>query len=157
MSKSLMGYYDSYNQIDIEVLEGVSPYNFEKICALEKKWIKQYNSKNKEIGYNLTDGRDGGADGVDNPASKFTSEDLDNIINLLMQGKTNLYIANIYGVHPDTIGKINTGKHYTQDNIDYPIRKSKGETLYKDKYNSFTNEQLDTAIFLLSTTNLTNE
>lgn len=155
--KALWYYYKSYEQINVEILEEVSPYDYEIICSLEKKWIKQYNAKNKEIGYNLTDGGDGGATGIDNPASKFTSDDLNNIIDLLRQGKTNIYIANIYGVHPDTIGKINNGKHYVRDDIDYPIRKGKREIPYKDKYNSFTNEQLDTAIFLLSTSNLTNE
>ena len=81
--KALWHYYKSYEQISIEILEEVYPYNYETICFLEKKWIKQYNAKNKEIGYNLTDGGDGGATGVDNSASKFTSDDLNNIIDLL--------------------------------------------------------------------------
>ena len=109
---------------------------------------------NKKIGYNLVPGGEGGADGINNPASKFTEEDLSNIVSLLKQQKTNVYIAKIYNVHPDTIGHINTGKRYYNSNIQYPIRKNKGIIEYQDMYNSFTVEQLELALYLLSTTKI---
>ena len=153
--KALWKYYDCYNKIDIDILEQIANYDLDAICILERKWIKKYKSNEKNIGYNLTMGGDGADYGVNNVASKITQEDLDNIILLLKEGKTNTFIANIYNLHPDTIGKINQGKHYYNDNLEYPIRPKNGIIEYKEKYNSFSNEQLDLALFLLSTTKLT--
>lgn len=151
---ALWEYYTSYEDIDIDILEQLSSYDFETICNLEKKWIQFYNASNKENGYNLTDGGDGGQNGVKNPASKISQEDLDNIILLLQEQHTNVYISELYGLHPDTIGKINQGKHYFNNNLNYPIRKGPGIINYKQKYNSFSDEQLETALYLLSTTQL---
>lgn len=152
---ALWKYYSCYNEIDIDILEQIVEYDLNTICDLEKRWIKEYGSNNKEIGYNLTSGGDGADCGINNVASKISQEDLDNIVLLLQEKKTNTYIANIYNLHPDTIGKINQGKHYYNNKLKYPIRPECGIIEYKEKYNSFSNEQLDLALFLLSTTNLT--
>ena len=154
---ALLKYYNSYKDIDIDILEEIYPYNHDLICQLEKKWIAEYSATNREIGYNITSGGEGGGIGVTNPASKIGEEDLSNIIFLLKQQKSNIYIGNLYGLHPDTIGRINNGKHYFNENIEYPIRPEKGKTEYKEKYNSFTNEQLDEVISLLSTTKMSRQ
>lgn len=153
---ALKKYYNTYEDIDIDILEVVNPYNYELICQLEKNWIKKTQAQNRTIGYNITNGGEGGGEGTSNPASKITDEDLDNIITLLKEQKTNVHIASIYNMHPDTIGKINQGKHYYNENIDYPIRKGPGKKSYFEKHNAFTKEQLDLALYLLSNTKLPN-
>ena len=155
--KALKKYFLSYNDIDIDILESIEVYDYDKICELEKKWIKIYNSNNKNIGYNLTFGGDGADCGVNNVSAKFSEKDLENIIKLLKEQRTNVYIGNLYNVHPDTIGHINQGKTYYNDKINYPIRKGPGIKDYKDKYNTFTEEQLDSVIYLLSTTSLSRQ
>ena len=155
--RALYKYFDSYKDIDIDILETVEEYNYELICSLEIKWIAKFEATNKEKGYNITPGGDGAAIGVYNSASKITEEELNDIILLLKEQKTNVYIGNLYGLHPDTIGKINNGKHYRKEGIEYPIRKNKGIIEYKEKYNSFSKKQLDATLYLLGTTKLTRE
>ena len=48
----------------VEILEKIDDRN--KMQEAEKKWIKFYQSNNKQHGYNLTTGGDGAAAGVDN-------------------------------------------------------------------------------------------
>lgn len=148
---ALKKYYKSYLDIDVSILEEIKDYSL--IYEAETKWIKEYDSLNKEKGYNVTSGGDGGGIGVYNSASKFTEEDLKNIYKLLEQQRTNVYIGKLYNVHPDTIGRINQGKTYFDKNRKYPIRVGQGIVEYKDKINSFTQKQLDLALYLLSTTN----
>ena len=148
--KALRKYYDSFLDIEVSILEEIEDYSL--IYDAERKWIKIYDSLNKEKGYNITDGGDGGGIGVYNTASKFSQDDLNNIYKLLEQQRTNVYISELYDVHPDTIGRINQGKTYFDRNRKYPIRKGKGIVDYKDKFNSFSQEQLDLALYLLSTT-----
>lgn len=154
---ALFKYYSSYKDIEIDILEEVSPYNHDLICQLEKKWIAKFQANEREIGYNIAPGGEGGGVGINNPASKIDEEDLKNIIFLLRQQKTNAYIGNLYGLHPDTIGRINNGKSYFNQDLNYPIRIGKGKTEYKEKYNSFTNEQLDEVLYLLDTTELSRQ
>ena len=154
---ALYKYFSSYQDIDVDILEKIEKYNHELICSLEIKWIAELHAQNKEVGYNISPGGDGAATGVDNPASKITEAELNNIISLLKEQKTNVYIGNLYGLHPDTIGKINNGKHYRKEGIEYPIRKGKGLTDYREKYNSFSNEQLDNALYLLATSNFSRQ
>lgn len=148
--RALKKYYNSYLDIEVSILEEIKDYSL--IYEAEKQWIKKYDCLNKEKGYNITSGGDGGGVGIYNSASKFTKEDLDNIYKLLEEQRTNIYISELYNVHPDTIGKINQGKTYFDKNRNYPIRKGQGIVEYKDKFNSFTQEQLDLALYLLSTT-----
>lgn len=150
--QALYKYYSSYQDIDFDILEVVEEYNLQNVCELEKNWIKTYSSYNKDIGYNLTDGGDGGGNGVYNTASKFSQEDLNHIIDLLQQGKTNVQIAFLYNVNQETIGRINRGKTYFNPNLNYPIKKEHYKKNYLDTYNGFTIEQLELAILLLKET-----
>lgn len=151
---ALKKYYKDYKNIDVDVLEQISTYDHNLICTLEKKYIQIYNATDKSIGYNRCNGGEGADIGVNNVASKISEEDLKKILTLLKEQKTNVFIGKLFNLHPDTIGRINTGKHYYNPNIDYPVRKGKGITSYYEKYNSFSNEQLDEALFLLSSSEL---
>lgn len=50
--------------------------------------------------------------GDGNPASKLTATQVAEIIELIMQGRTNTAIAATYGVHHSTISKIRTGNSW---------------------------------------------
>lgn len=151
---ALRKYYNHYSEIDVDILEQVQEYSHDLICELEIYYIKKFNSTDRNIGYNITSGGDGAGVGVNNVSSKISQEDLDQIIILLNQKKTNVYIGNLFGLHPDTIGRINQGKNYYNPKLKYPIRSDKGEIPYYEKYNSFSNEQLDNALFLLGNSTL---
>lgn len=121
--KKLRKYYKSYQDIDVDILEEIPSNEIEKQCEREKYWIAHFNSFiNKNIGYNLTTGGDGGELGCGNGASKITQSQLQEIIQALSEGQTNVEIGRKYNMHPDSIGKINNGKTYYNANIEYPIR-----------------------------------
>jgi len=150
---ALKKYFNSYEDIDIDILYNQEQYNFKEQCELEKYFINLKHSNNSEYGYNISEGGDGADYGVNNSASKFSQDDINNIISLLEKQYSNVYISNIYNVHPDTIGRINQGKTYYNSSLTYPIRLGQGKQEYTEKHNSFSNEQLEQAIFLLNTTN----
>lgn len=148
--KALRKYYENYTDIEVEILKIVT--NEEELYSLEKEWIAKLNSTKKEVGYNITNGGDGGGSGIHNPSSKFTEEKLIEIIDLLKNRKTNKFIADKFGVHPDTIGKINTGKGYFQEGINYPIRQGKGKRDYCEMPGSLSQEVVDKVLLLLENT-----
>lgn len=152
--KALHKYYSNYKDIEVEILEKVNDLN--NIYNIEIEWIKKLQSTDKEKGYNITSGGEGGGIGIYNSASKFSPRDLENIIQLLQENKTNVFISSLYNVHPDTIGKINQGKTYYNASLTYPIRKLKNQSEYKEKYNSLSNQQLEDILFLLQNSSLTN-
>lgn len=153
--KALHKYYSNYKEILIEILELVN--NYEDIYELEKKWIKKLKATERDIGYNITNGGDGGGAGIYNTSSKFSLQDLNNIIQLLKENKTNAFISSLYNVHPDTIGRINQGKSYFNNTLIYPIRKERGTVEYKDKYNSLSIQQMEDILYLLQNSKLTNK
>jgi len=91
----------------------------EELNNKEKFWINFYKSNYYDYGYNLTDG---GFDPSEN-MFKISQEDLDNIIKLLFENKSNIEISKIYNVSDQLISDINNGKARVKDNIQYPIRK----------------------------------
>lgn len=92
--------------MDVDILQVVEKYD-DSIFEMESKWINLYNSTDKNIGYNVTSGGDGGGTGVFNTASKLTQDILDDIINRLKNGESNISIGQLYSLHPDTVGRIN--------------------------------------------------
>ena len=81
----------------------------------EKYWVNFYNSWKE--GYNETPGGDFGG-------YKLQPQEVDNIIQDLQEDQLSIIeIAQKYNVHSNTITGINTGKHWIQENIQYPIRK----------------------------------
>lgn len=155
--KALHKYFSSFYEIDIDVLEQLEEYDHQKICELEKKWIKEYHSfEDKSVGYNESEGGDGADYGINNNASKITQSDLEDIIQLLKDNKTNIEIGEKYNLHPDTIGRINQGKTYFNEKLDYPIRKNDKESGTGVKNaNAFSEEKYSKIVQLLKTTQLT--
>lgn len=88
-------------------------------------------------------------------SKKMTNKTLHGIINDLQEGK--LYykdIAEKYGFSTYTIKRINQGKTYKQDNLDYPIRKFRLNTRNKNNTNIITQENINKAIILLMNSTL---
>lgn len=153
--KALHKYFSSFYEIDVEILEQLKEYNHQKICELEKKWIREYHSfENKNIGYNESEGGDGSDFGVNNVASKITQSDLEDIVKMLKNNKTNIEIGKKYNLHPDTIGRINQGKTYFNDKLDYPIRKIDKDVAGMKSTNAFDEEKYLKIVQLLKTTQL---
>lgn len=132
----------------------------EKLNERERYYIALYQSNNKELGYNLTEGGDGAALGLDNVASKFTQEDLDNIINLLQTTDVPMYqIAESYNCSRATIERLNSGETYYNQNLTYPIRKNKyvPKSGCQNGNSSLTEEQLANLINDLKDMKLSNK
>lgn len=129
---------DKYGLIqDFILLEQCSPSELDE---KEKYWIQYYQTNLREKGYNLTQGGDcSNLRGIDNPNSKFTKQDLDDIYDLLINHPefSCIEIAKKYNVNKNVISNINTGKHYTNVNYTYPLRSQQKvfnsrEFLYQD-------------------------
>jgi group I intron endonuclease len=98
----------------------------------EKFWISFYKSNDYMYGYNLTGG---GFDSSEN-IYKISQNDLDNVIKLLLENKSNIEIAKLYNVSDQLISDINNGRARKKDNLIYPIRrrlKMKKEKVVLDK------------------------
>lgn len=64
-----------------------------------------------------------GVAGTNNGNSKFSQEDVNNIVKLLIENKVTIKeIASLYNVDDSTIRKINNGKTYYNSNLSYPLR-----------------------------------
>lgn len=64
-----------------------------------------------------------GIAGINNRNSKFSQEDVDNIIKLLIEDRLTIQeIASLYNVYDSTIRNINNGKTYKNPNLSYPLR-----------------------------------
>ena len=150
--KAIMKYYDNPDEIDVDVLEQINIEDYKILSELERKWIKYYESNNKEKGYNHTSG---GIDllQVENPYSKFSKADLEEIRSLLLDGHSNIKIAQMYNVNPDTISHINTGKRYYDNNYIYPLRNNKtSKNIDRSGFNnhqSISEEQFNEIVTLL--------
>lgn len=67
--------------------------------------------------------------GVDKPGSKFSQEEIEEIVELLKNSSLSFEkIAEKFNCSYGTISHINTGKHYQNDSYTYPIRKKKKTT-----------------------------
>lgn len=136
------------------ILEEVSR---DKLSEREVYWIAFYESNNKEKGYNLTSGGDGAALGVNNVASKFSQEDLDTIVKLLLETNIPMYkIAEEYNCNRITIERLNSGETYFNNNLKYPIRQEKyvpksgckngNSSLNQEQLNNLIEDLINTAI-----------
>ena len=134
--KALIKYYTNVNNIDFDILYIQSILNLEELKEKEKYYIKLYDARNKIQGYNITEGGEGADYGVYNIASKISKEELNDIINRLKNGESNIEIGKIYNLHPDTIGRINNGTTYYNECLEYPLRE------ISIKVEGFKNEEL---------------
>src|SRR5574344_923442 len=101
-------------------------HQIENYDEREQYWIQRLNTLQPN-GYNIALGGVGVGAGIENPLASIKSEDV------LLQIRTQLRdtkvsmekIAETFGVGPDTITGINTGKYYKDSNVEYPIRESR--------------------------------
>lgn len=115
--------------IDISLLEELPAEDIDLQRQREIYWIAQYNSYlDKTIGYNETPGGDGTAEGIYNISASITSqEQLDKIIDLLLNSSlTYEEICQECGLTNRMIlTRINSGQHYFNPNLSYPLRKKR--------------------------------
>lgn len=65
-----------------------------------------------------------GVTGVNSGNSKFSKEDVNDIIKMLVENKLTIkQIASLYNVYDSTIRNINNGKTYYNSDLSYPLRK----------------------------------
>lgn len=103
---------------------GFENFNFSviEICSKEllnereMYWINFYNSNDSNFGYNLTPGGDN--NGI--KTRKLNDNEVREIINLL-PFKTQTEIGKLYNIDQSEVSRINYGKVYHFDDINYPI------------------------------------
>lgn len=104
------------NNFTIEVLYFGDNFNEE-----ESRYIKEYQSQNKEIGYNIADG---GEDGY-NSYSAITLDTAEKIIKTLLDTTlTHKEIAKKFNINTSIINHINIGETWRNNNYSYPLRKN---------------------------------
>lgn len=114
---------------DIEIIEYIDSNDREKLQEREIYWIAYYNSYlDRNKGYNMTPGGDGGSHSIYNNASYLSEKDVNKIISLLQNSiLTYDEIADLTGSSKSIVQHINSGIHYHFNNLDYPIRKARTE------------------------------
>lgn len=113
-----------YGIDEFELLETIPSDDRERLQEREKYWIAFYDTTNRDKGYNLTIGGDGASPGVNNTSAKLNATQIEEIYALLSNHKE-LFIYQIaeqYGISPEAISDINTGKRYYNNNLTYPLR-----------------------------------
>lgn len=110
----------------------------------EKTYINFYQSNKSDIGYNETEGGDGGR-----TSSKLSQTQVSEIIKLIQTSNISLSdIARMYNIHRSVIANINNGKTWVQDNLTYPLR-----LVHKNYQSKLTDQQYIEIIWLLKNTN----
>ena len=106
-----------WKNFSVEVLYYGENYNEE-----EKKWIKYFDSQNKDKGYNIVeDGQD--SSGEDNPAAKLTQKQVDIVLDLLLNTDKSInQISKETGISVRNIHHINNGESWNNPRYTYPIR-----------------------------------
>jgi len=120
---SAMKKYD-INNFTFEI---INSYNctLDEIILVEEEYISKYNSYKN--GYNSINTGIGGPimRGEDNPLSKLSNNEADEIFELLLKSNMpQVEIAKQYDVATTTISAINTGRLRYNTKIQYPIRKN---------------------------------
>lgn len=118
---ALKKYYKNIELLEFDILETLEEENYTLLNEKEKFWIKYYKSNSRDRGYNLTEGGIS-LEGVANPFSSFTEKEIEFIQKKLIEGWSNKDLAKNFNCHPDTIGRINQGKNYYNNKLDYPLR-----------------------------------
>ena len=119
-------YNQNYHIEEYELLEEIKDYDL--LDKAEKKWIRYFNATNPLLGLNVLEGGNvSGKRGIDNPNSKFTQEQVNEIYDLLINHLELSYIdiANKYNVSQITIFHINAGDRYYNPKLSYPLRDNK--------------------------------
>lgn len=131
---------------NIELLEEIEPNDRRKLKEREKYWIAFYNTFNNiNQGYNTTPGGDGASDGIYNVSASVNQEQLNLIINLLLT--SNLTYEEIIdklniSITRNVIRGINTGTHYKNPKLKYPLREKRLERYgFENKTSKFYNNK----------------
>lgn len=113
-----------YGKIDnFDILEHIDPENRELMRQRERYWISQYQSNDKQIGYNISSGGDGAGIGTDNISAKLTEDQYQEICLCLKQNELTItQIAERYNMSLGALSRLNNGHSYYHSNIEYPIR-----------------------------------
>ena len=114
---------------EFDIIELIN--DIDEMKQREIYWIKYYDSTNKEKGYNISLGGDGGEPGSRNSQAKFTEEQIQILYKELKENlnETLEQIAKKYNIHLSTLSNINNGHTYYHSTIEYPIRNKK-ECIY---------------------------
>lgn len=110
---------------EFDIIELIDDVN--EMKQREIYWIKYYDSTNKNKGYNISLGGDGGDPGSSNSQAKFTEEQIQILYKELKENLNESLeqIANKYNIHLSTLSNINNGHTYYHSMIQYPIRNKK--------------------------------
>lgn len=110
---------------EFDIIELIDDVN--EMKQREIYWIKYYDSTNKNKGYNISLGGDGGDPGSSNSQAKFTEEQIQILYKELKENLNESLeqIANKYNIHLSTLSNINNGHTYYHSMIQYPIRDKK--------------------------------
>lgn len=150
--------------LEFELLEEIPSENRKLLQEREIYWIHFYDSTNPLKGYNISLGGDGSNSGIYNLSSALNEKQLNEIYELLIN-HTNIFIYQIaekYNVSSELISNINTGKHYYNSKLTYPLRPpttfKKGHNIAKkgiENHNSkFTEETLLEVIDMIKNSEL---
>lgn len=132
--------------VDIVMLETIPPNEIDKQKQQEKYWIKKYNSfYDKSIGYNNSEGGEGADYGIYNHSASITSqEQLNQIVDLLLNSSLTYEEICEKTKTPNraVIRGINSGEHYYNNELDYPLRKKDiKRSEFNNKQSKFYNNQ----------------
>lgn len=124
-----------------EILEDNIP--LDNLNKKEKAYIKKYKTTNSNLGYNCTQGGDGGT-----VYSKLSENDVKEIKAILQNINNTLSLDEIsksYMVSKNTISLINTGKTWFDPSLKYPLRKTPTRNIgiTKELYKNIVNDLLD--------------
>lgn len=133
------------NNFELEILE--TNVDRSKLDDLEKYYIDKSKSNISSIGYNATDGGNGGK-----TKSKLNKKDVEKIIDLIKN--TNLSfseIARTFNISNSVVSSINRGESWKNNEIRYPIRNFSATEIGidREKYASIINDILNSELKLL--------
>ena len=138
---------------EFDIIELIDNINIMK--QREIYWIKYYDSANKDKGYNVSLGGDGGDPGSFNSQARFTEEQIQVLYKELKENLNESLeqIANKYNIHLTTLSNINNGHTYYHSMIQYPIRNKKEckqiISGINNKNSKFTEQEIEEIYFLL--------
>ena len=130
--------------IDIEILELIDEKDRVKLQERERYWIQFYNSfQDRDKGYNMTAGGDGASPGVYNVASYIDQSTVEKIYELLKNTSLRYEdIADQTCTSYSIVSRINSGVHYRNNEINYPIRCTQVKRYEtNNKHSSFYNNE----------------
>ena len=127
------------NNFYLEIIE-TNILSKEELNIKEKYYIELYDAKNDAIGYNTADGGDGGR-----IISKLTLKEVKEIQTILLDENNLQSFSNIaknYNINTSVISYINKGDSWTDNSLEYPLRKYNvtGLSISRQQYTDIVND-----------------